>query len=229
MGDGGQFVFGYGSLVAGAPLRPARLRGHRRAWGVAMDNSVDIPGYKYYRRSEDGSRPQVFVAFLDIVEDAQATTGGSLIAVDETLLRVLDERERNYARVDVSGQVEGAPPGTIWTYRGSAAGRARLERGMRRKTAVVDADYVEGVRVVLHALGHDDDLDPSPLAPIRLDRVDIPPENAAMLRECIRTNAKGEQVDVIEAAAASRPARCSLSSGLPPSPTGSTPPSRRRP
>src|ERR687894_1532691 len=41
-----QFVFGYGSLAAGFAGRRARLHGHRRVWGVAMDNRLDIPGYK---------------------------------------------------------------------------------------------------------------------------------------------------------------------------------------
>jgi len=175
MHDGGQFVLGYGSLAAGAPLRPAVLHGHRRVWGVAMDNALDIPGYKYYRRSEDGSRPAVFVAFLDVAADAAATTGGALIAADDALLRALDARERNYDRVEVTALVQGAAPGaTVWTYRGSAAGRARLELGVRRGNAVVAVDYVAGVRAALQVLGFDDVADPSPLALMRLERVDLP-------------------------------------------------------
>jgi len=175
MHDGGQFVLGYGSLTAGAPLRPAVLHGHRRVWGVAMDNALDIPGYKYYRRSEDGSRPAVFVAFLDVAADAAATTVGALIAADDALLRALDARERNYDRVEVTALVQGATPGaTVWTYRGSAAGRARLELGVRRGNAVVAVDYVAGVRAALQVLGFDDVADPSPLALMRLERVDLP-------------------------------------------------------
>lgn len=175
MHDGAPLVFGYGSLAVAAPLRPAVLRGHRRVWGVAMDNTLDIPGYKYFRRSEDGSRPAVFVAFLDIAEDAAATTGGALIAADDTLLRALDARERNYERVDVTALVHGAEPGaTVWTYHGSAAGRARLQVGVRRGSAVVAVDYVEGVRAALRALGFDDDAGLGPLAPMGLERVDLP-------------------------------------------------------
>ena len=175
MHDGGQFVLGYGSLASGAPLRPAVLHGHRRVWGVAMDNALDIPGYKYYRRSEDGSRPAVFVAFLDVAADAAATTGGALIAADDALLRALDARERNYDRVEVTALVQGAAPGaTVWTYRGSAAGRARLELGVRRGNAVVAVDYVAGVRAALQVLGFDDVADPSPLALMPLERVDLP-------------------------------------------------------
>jgi hypothetical protein len=180
-----QYVFGYGSLVAGAPMHPARLRGHRRVWGVAMDNSVDIPGYKSYRSSLDGSRPEVFVAFLDIVEDAGASTGGSLIAVDDALLGALDARERNYDRIDVTGQIEGGPPdATVWTYRGTVAGRARLDRAKRDGNAAVDVEYVLSIRTAMHALGFGPEaenegwVDPDPLRLMVLDRVEIPPDRA---------------------------------------------------
>ena len=179
---GEQYVFGYGSLVAGAPMSAARLRGHRRVWGVAMDNSIDIPGYKSYRSSIDGSRPEVFVAFLDIVEDAGASTGGSLIAVDDVLLGTLDARERNYDRIEVTGQIEGAPPNaTVWTYRGSIAGRARLDRAKRHGNAAVDVEYVQSIRTAMQALGFgpeaesDGWVDPDPLRLMILDRVEIPP------------------------------------------------------
>ena len=175
MSERPQFVFGYGSLVVGAPILPARLRGHRRVWGVAMDNAVDIRGYKSYRSSTDGTRPAVFVAFLDIVRDASATTDGALLPADDALLRRLDARERNYDRVGVTDHIDGAPPGTVWAYRGSADGRARLARGRRDGTAVVAVDYIEAVRAALAVLGSEDDVDPGPLALMRLDRVEVPP------------------------------------------------------
>jgi hypothetical protein len=175
-----QFVFGYGSLVAGAPMHPARLHGHRRVWGVAMDNSVEIPGYKSYRSSIDGSRPEVFVAFLDIVEDAGATTGGSLIAVDEELLSTLDARERNYDRIEVTEQFSRAPAGaSIWASRGSAAGRARLQVGRERGTAVLSLDYVMDVTAMLDVLGFQRDIDVDALPGMYLDRVEIPPTLAS--------------------------------------------------
>jgi hypothetical protein len=173
-GAGEQFVFGYGSLAAGGGGRRARLEGHRRVWGVAMDNRVAIPGYKAYRLPADGSRPAVYVAFLDVVEDPGAATEGVLFAVDGAALRALDARERNYERVDVSAAVPGAP-GTIWTYRGSSAGRARLRLGLRRGCAVVDRGYLEAVRAGFAALGIADDADPGALPVIELERVELPP------------------------------------------------------
>jgi len=98
-----QFVFGYGSL-AGEHLRcpVARLRGWRRAWGVAMDNSVDLPGYKAFSLRTDGSRPAVFVAFLDIEPDPTSSVTGVCVPVEDSDLHALDDRERNYDRVDLT-------------------------------------------------------------------------------------------------------------------------------
>ena len=119
-----QFVFGYGSLAADlAGSHPALLRGRRRGWGVAMDNAVDVPGYKHYRLRADGSRPEVFVAFLDLFDDPAAATHGVCVAVDDAQLAAIDHRERNYERVDVTDAVMPAR-GTVWAYVGSAE-RAR--------------------------------------------------------------------------------------------------------
>lgn len=170
----GQFVFGYGSLV-GLRGWPGRLEGHRRAWGVAMDNRATIPGYKYYRSRIDGGRPAVYVAFLDIVEQAGAALDGVLIAVDDDRLRALDERERNYDRIDVTAAVPGAP-GRVWAYRGSEEGRERLRAGRRERSAVVAVDYVEAVQATFTVLGIDDDVRPGDDLPLMgLARVDLPP------------------------------------------------------
>jgi hypothetical protein len=171
------FVFGYGSLAAGFSGRPARLRGFRRVWGVAMDNSVAIPGYKIYRLRDDASRPAVFVTFLDIAEDADGATDGVLFAADDAALGALDQRERNYERIDVTAHVAGAP-GTVWAYRGSADGRARLRRGLERGSAVVDLAYVRAVRATFDALRIEDDI----VAGERLEimdlvRIDLPADD----------------------------------------------------
>jgi hypothetical protein len=146
-----QFVFAYGSLAADlAGGRPARLRGHRRGWGVAMDNRIDVPGYKHYLLRADGSRPAVFVAFLDLFEDEAATTAGVCVPVDDRQLPALDRRERNYDRVDVTGAVTPAG-GTVWAYVGSADGRRHLRRGRAGGRAVVSRDYLQRTRAALAA------------------------------------------------------------------------------
>jgi len=112
-----EFVFAYGSLVhdrgdgaggrgAGEPLREAYLHGHRRIWGVAMENALSLPDYKYYLDATDGSRPDVFVTFLDLVEEPGARVNGALLPVDAELLLALDRRERNYRRREITGAIE---------------------------------------------------------------------------------------------------------------------------
>jgi hypothetical protein len=103
-------VFGYGSLLEGAAGTPCRLPGHRRRFGVAMDNRRTIPGYKYYLDAATGERPAVFVAFLDIVEDPGSAVEGLSFEVDAAALAALDDRERNYRRVEVDGR--------LWAYAG---------------------------------------------------------------------------------------------------------------
>jgi hypothetical protein len=174
-------VFGYGSLAAEHARCPvARLRGWRRTWGVAMDNRVDVPGYKSYRLRADGSRPAVLVAFLDVEPAPGAGVTGVCMAVSEADLRALDERERNYDRIDVTAQVEGAPPGRIWAYRGSEAGRARLRAGLAAGRAVVSRDYLDAVLagVGASAPGEVDTmerwLDEQGLRVLDLERVEVP-------------------------------------------------------
>ncbi len=147
------FVFGYGSL-AGEHLRcpVARLRGSRRVWGVAMDNRLDVPGYKSYRLRCDGSRPPVFVAFLDIEPCADSVVTGVCMPVDAGDLAALDARERNYDRIDVTAHIAGGPGGRVWVYRGSAAGRARLSAGLAEGRAVVSREYLERVRAGIAAI-----------------------------------------------------------------------------
>jgi len=150
--DPAQFVFGYGSLAADLDGVLAELRGHRRTCGVAMDNSVDLPGYKHYLLRSDGSRPQVYVAFFDLTPDAASSVNGIVRPVDEAVLRELDRRERNYDRVDVTGAVDGVD-GTVWAYVGSPDGRARLRDASARGLAVLSRDYLADVRAGFAALG----------------------------------------------------------------------------
>jgi hypothetical protein len=90
-----------------------------------MDNSVDLPGYKYYVDPE-GRRPDVKVTFVNIVE-AEGTIHGTVIEADPG---ELDARERNYERREVE-------PG-LWAYVGTAEARARFEEG----PAVVSREYL---------------------------------------------------------------------------------------
>jgi hypothetical protein len=186
-----EYVFGYGSLVAGefTPSREPRregfiadLLGMRRGWGVAMDNRVDLPGYKCYLDS-DGRRPPVSVCFLDIDEDPggpeQARVNGVCLPVDRSGLRALDRRERNYDRIDVSDRL-GVDGLRVWTYRGSEEGRARFDSAVRAGTAVVHEAYLKAVRAGFRALGEVEwaacapSLDPAGLPVMVLVRHELP-------------------------------------------------------
>jgi hypothetical protein len=170
--SGAEYVLGYGSLVVAAGGHRADLLGYERRWGVAMDNSRDLPGYKYYL-APDGSRPAVFVAFLDLTPAAGASVNGVCTPVDAVLLAQLDERERNYDRVDVTTELDDAP-GRTWAYRGSPAGRERFARGHAAGTCVVAEDYLRLVRDGLRTLGvAAPSLDPGDLPVRPLRRVDI--------------------------------------------------------
>jgi hypothetical protein len=167
-------VFAYGSLARDHGGRPARLRGARRAWGVAMDNRHAIPGYKVWLDPADGTRPRVHVAFLDLVPAAaRAAVTGILLPVSRAALARLDARERNYARVDVTDRVEAdrLPAGArVWSYVGSAAGRARFRAGQAAGSAVVAGTYLDAVRAAFSSAI------PAPPVPVRrLVRRDVPP------------------------------------------------------
>lgn len=173
-------MFGYGSLVAEhAGAHVARLHGHRRCWGVAMDNRLDVPGYKSYRLRSDGSRPEVFVAFLDVEPDALCSVTGVCVPVDAARLRELDRRERNYERTDVTGAIDGAR-GHVWCYIGSVAGRERLRDGLARGRAVVSRAYLDGVLAGVALVAPDEvaaverSWADAALSVLELDRVEVP-------------------------------------------------------
>ena len=112
-----------------------------------MDNTRDLPGYKYFVDATTGERPAVFVAFIDLAADSQSSVNGVVFPVhDEAQLAQLDARERNYERREVTAQVHPPITGTVWAYFGTAAARERFERGRAAGTAVVSRGYRDGVR-----------------------------------------------------------------------------------
>ena len=171
------WVFGYGSLLARGAVPagavPCALRGHRRHWGVAMDNRLDLPGYKHYL-APDGSRPEIFVAFLDLRPDPGASVDGLAIPVADEALPALDARERNYERVEI--EPPAAVAGPVYTYRGSAAGRERLREGLATGTARISRAYADAIRAGYAALGLErafartTDPEPCPRAELRIVR-----------------------------------------------------------
>jgi hypothetical protein len=185
MATGQQYVFGYGSLLTTdaepiPELTASRLRGHRRTWNVAMNNSQAIPGYKRYVDPVTGNPPAVFVVFLNIVADPGGEVNGALFPVSDEKLAALDRRERNYERIDVTAGLADPVAGSIWAYAGSSAGIERFEVGQRAGSAVISRGYVDDVRRGFASLGADaaaelESLtDPPPCPIVALRRVPVP-------------------------------------------------------
>lgn len=185
-----EWVFGYASLAALPDAAPAVLRGWRRVWGVAMDNSIAVPGYKVYERP-DGARPACAVAFLDLERDGDGDRAtevdGALLAVDgPDALAVLDARERQYRRIEVTDAIATAVDGRVWTYVGRGPGRARVAAGRTGDAAVVvQRAYVELLERTFAARGAEAlaryraSTEPPPFPVVELVRVDLPPAPAA--------------------------------------------------
>jgi hypothetical protein len=183
--DSTDHVFAYGSLVrdlGGAEQlarRSSHLRDHRRAWNVAMDNSLTLPGYKYYLDAEDSSRPEVFVTFLNLLRSPGDRVNGMLVPVSAEELVELDRRERNYVRREVTASIEPVAEGRVWSYFGKPEACQRFATGVRSARAVVDEAYLELVRAGFEALSHDalaefeQSTDPHGCRALKLVRVDL--------------------------------------------------------
>ena len=158
-----ELVFGYGSLVFDLSFGPTRepaeegfvcdLVGFRRRFDIAMDNAVTVPGYKYYVDAATGERPEVFVTFVNVCASADGAVNGVAVPVSREGLRELDERERNYERVDVSDAIRPRPARRVWTYRGAEDARERYRRGQASGRAVVSREYYEAVVSSFRELG----------------------------------------------------------------------------
>ena len=148
-----EYVFGYGSLLEKTGAC-ATLNGWQRSWGVAMDNSEDLPHYKHYLDAS-GGRPKICVAFLDVQPHAAAEVNGVVIAVSREALAVLDARERNYRRVDVTSALSLDLEGKAWVYTGLEESVERCRRALEQKRLFVQKQYLLAVRAGFRALGED--------------------------------------------------------------------------
>lgn len=175
-------VFGYASLIGdmrreGEELR--ELRGHRRRWNVATDNSLTIGRYKIYLDPRSGEQPAIFVTFLNLVPDPACTVAGALFPVSAAALEALDRRERNYVRRDVAADLVGPVEGPVWCYFGRPEAVERHRAGAAAGRAVVSREYAERVRAGFEACGPEAlaafkaSTDPPGCPLMDLERVDV--------------------------------------------------------
>lgn len=154
-------VFAYGSLThpGEAGLLPATLSGFRRSWDVCTDN--DTATAVRYLDPETGERPSLQVLFLNLTPDPHAVTAGLVLPVTPADLELLDRREGNYVRTEVTGQVSGAGlPSVIWTYLGRPDRVRRAQRAVAEGTAVIREDYLHTIREAFERHGWPVEVDP---------------------------------------------------------------------
>jgi hypothetical protein len=114
------------------------------------------------------------------VPDPGSEVNGVLFAVTEAGLAELDERERNYERVEISADLTPAPDGRAWVYTGSAAAVRRFTVGERSDRAVISRAYYQKVVDDFSAIGaaeltaFEQLTDPPPCPVLDLRRVDVP-------------------------------------------------------
>ena len=142
-----RFIFGYGSLVKPSNKEFfVKLKGYRRTWNIAMDNSVTLPNYKYYINSKTGVREAIYVCFLNIEEDPKKEILGVLIPVDEQKLKKLDLRERNYKRVDITSYFMHLKKNEIVeTYIGTKEAKERFLNGLYNQNVFASKNYYDQV------------------------------------------------------------------------------------
>lgn len=155
------WVFGYGSLVSPASIattvgrevvpgdgfRPATLDGFGRRWNYgSLRQRADWTG-------SIGAVQAGIVVSLGIEEAPGEWANGSIVRVSSKELAMLDRRESDYDRVDVSDRIGSSAPETVVTYvpRRSAIDRYRQARDDHR--AAVRSGYVELVEGAFAALG----------------------------------------------------------------------------
>jgi hypothetical protein len=69
------------------------------------------------------------------------------------MLGVLDSRERNYWRTDVTAHFSEPIEGTAWTYVGRPEANARFRCGLEKNALVVDKAYAEGIEAAYARAG----------------------------------------------------------------------------
>lgn len=154
------YIFGYGSLVDIEQLAKylgknnkfkknelyiCKLKGYKRIWNVSMDNTQEIPNYKYYIEEIENERPNYFVTFLNIEIDPSSEIVGVLFFVDKMMLEKLKIRERNYALIEITNNIDIDIPDKSFIFIAKNSGIRRYKEGLKQKSAVIPKEYYDFV------------------------------------------------------------------------------------
>lgn len=159
------YVFGYGSLVHPAdwalrnlpgPTLYGYLQGHRRTWDVAFNNSSALYDRKHYR-DLSGRRIESSIAALGIYRSEKSLCNGLAIPVTAESLRLIDQREISYKRVDVSDFWETDIELPLWTYYPEAENRKLYKKELENNRVILPRHYFDICREAFrHWRGLDD-------------------------------------------------------------------------
>lgn len=162
------FVFGYSSLVSpssvgttlGRSVDPlaferAKLQGWKRVWSVGSDKSSH-PERTFWRA--DGTEFDGVTVVMGIEESERGACDGAVFPVTRGDLSVLDTRERNYRRVEVTNDVTwyGKPKDcVVYTYVPLEEATRRLESALAAGRSVnIRRGYLELSKGAFEAAGY---------------------------------------------------------------------------
>ena len=118
-----------------------------------MDNRLNVPGYKYYVDKYSGDRPNGFVTFLNIRPCHGTAITGIVFDVFEQELERLDQRERNYRKVDVTHMLDGPVTGNVYAYVGRNESEQRYHQGLKLNSVMIAQEYYDLVYGAYQSLG----------------------------------------------------------------------------
>ncbi len=162
------YIFGYGSLVDAIRLSQflerkdyapnaykfCRLQGYRRSWNIARDNLINLKNYSYFVDPETRERPAVCITPLNVRPTPDGSIAGLLFGVNEAELAWVDQRERNYKRVEVGANIEehtlSAP---VWLYIGLPEAEECYQQAISQNKAVITKQYYKWVYTAFQAYG----------------------------------------------------------------------------
>jgi hypothetical protein len=130
----------------------AILKGWARSWNTGSDPK-DQP-----ERVWRGEKGEVFngtIASLGIVQRDDTECPGALYRISVSDLARVDNRERDYKRINVTGLVRGPelnPTDTVFTYIPTDRAQQRLTRALADEKAVLSKGYLQLVREGFNAL-----------------------------------------------------------------------------